>query len=105
MTTCKHDWHNVPFQLREGTCPECNPHQHEPPRSPDLTCISCRHWHWSAGERGYSDMTPGCNWSMTCTHWNMHYHFYGFDVTQDQYRQALERARTCPDFERRESST
>lgn len=61
------------------------------------TCILCKHMRFDAGSPGYSQYTPGTNWSSECAkgHWEM----YGCDASQDEYCRNLLTAETCPDFE------
>lgn len=59
-------------------------------------CSYCKHWYFSAGGRGYSELTPGYDWSMNCMkgHWELN----GYDVTAEEMRTTFELAAKCKDF-------
>lgn len=66
-------------------------------RGLELTCVNCKHWHFSGGESGYSEMTPGSNWFSDC--YKNHWYASGIDIYTEDYRKKLLKAQTCKDFE------
>ena len=62
-------------------------------------CVFCKHWYFSGGERGYSEMTPGTDASMTCL--KGHYDKKDIrllEMTTEDFRAAIEIAITCKDY-------
>ena len=62
-------------------------------------CVFCKHWLFSGGSQGYSEMTPGSNASMDC----LKGHFtsdeqYLFIMGADEYRKTILKAETCKDY-------
>jgi len=57
------------------------------------TCLLCHHFHLNAGDRGYSEMTPGYDFSMECEkkvwEWDQ------FDTDEDAFRKMLTTAEGC----------
>lgn len=62
---------------------------------PDKTCLFCEHYYISVGSPGYSEYTPGSDFSMDCNkgHWD----FKQYD-TEAHYRGCLVTAQSCPDY-------
>jgi hypothetical protein len=65
----------------------------------ERTCISCDYWRFDAGSEGYSELTPGWNWSSYCgkNHWSAD----GVNESEEGYRDKLLTAGDCKDFEQR----
>ena len=63
----------------------------------DALCWDCEHLYWSAGERDWSDVTPGSDWYMECTK-RQFAPLHGREIELADFRAALETARTCPLF-------
>ena len=58
-------------------------------------CQFCEHCYVQMAERGYSELTPGSDFSMVCTlnHW-----IFDPNSTQAHFRACITAARTCSDF-------
>ena len=67
--------------------------------SEERNCVNCIHWRWHSGQGGYSDLTPGTDWSSHCSrgHWEME----GDGVSDDQFRDNMRWARRCSDYSER----
>jgi len=63
------------------------------------TCISCEYWKVSSACGGYSEYTPGWDFSMYClkNHWTLKL----YDDESDTLRKKLETAEYCKDYSRR----
>ncbi len=61
-------------------------------------CWLCEHVMFFAGSPGYSELTPGNNFELSC---GKHYwEFDQFDDTLDQFRDKLMSAERCADFKK-----
>jgi len=60
-------------------------------------CILCKHFSFDEGSPGYSEYTPGTDWSMSClkNHWSMS----GSYISEEDYRKNILMAETCKDAE------
>ena len=61
------------------------------------TCLGCCHFHVCTADPGYSEFTPGSEFTMGCTkdHWD-------FDAYLDGQKDLFKKitsARNCPDYE------
>lgn len=62
-------------------------------------CIFCRHWEFSGGERGYSEVTPGADATMGCARGHWGNRFYVDDLYgPDEFRAKIKLAETCEDY-------
>lgn len=62
-----------------------------------LTCILCKHIEFDPGFPAYSEVTPGCSWSLGCKlgKWSMS----GDDVeSAEKYKEYLLMAEHCDDY-------
>ena len=62
------------------------------------TCVLCKHFHITTGERGYSEYTPGWDMSMSCSigHWK----FDSYSTDELDFREMMASAEACGDFEK-----
>jgi len=60
------------------------------------TCILCEHMHYSSGDHGYSEYTPGYTASISCSkgHWDIDTYM----DSDDEVRDKMQMAETCPGF-------
>lgn len=63
-------------------------------------CLGCKHFLFTTGEHGYSEMTPGTDFSMEC----MKNHFkpsldHGRDISNEEFARRINMATECKDFE------
>lgn len=60
-------------------------------------CLWCKHFYLSIGSLGYSEYTPGSDFTMDCNkfHWN----YEGANSSEEEYRACLISAQVCPDYE------
>jgi hypothetical protein len=60
-------------------------------------CLWCSHFYLDTGSPGYSEYTPGSDFTMTCFkhHWE---YGYGRFKTEEHYRACLISAQVCPDY-------
>jgi len=73
------------------------------------TCWSCRWFDFDPGCGDYSELTPGDDMEICCRVYNRpggpetgHFHETGY-VEEKKFRECIEKAKTCHDFEKRES--
>jgi hypothetical protein len=59
-------------------------------------CWFCRHFWYSNASPGYSELTPGDDFSMTCG--EQYWSFDAYRTTQEEFGAMLAMAATCPDF-------
>jgi hypothetical protein len=61
------------------------------------TCIECKHFNFSSGDYGYSEMTPGWDAIIECSkrHWTVDL----FGTYESDYRKYMRSAQDCKDFE------
>lgn len=59
-------------------------------------CLFCQYFYIDNSSPGYSEMTPGDNMHMGCR--KDHWYFDPDDTTENQYRDMMAMARTCPDL-------
>lgn len=66
----------------------------------DRTCLGCVAFTVLTASPGYSELTPGTDWSMVCGErvWT----FDAYEDGVDRFRALLETAQTCRLFRRRE---
>ena len=67
------------------------------------TCIFCEHFRVETGDPGYSELTPGYSWSMSCCKGK-----WSFDPDRDglkEYRKILTTAEKCDSFKEAEDQT
>ena len=67
---------------------------------PVRLCWFCREFWWSNASPGYSELTPGFDFSVSCN--RDHWRFDSFTTSAEDFRKMLETAKTCPDFKLRE---
>ena len=62
-------------------------------------CWFCEHCYYSNGSPGYSEWTPGTDFSLECGkgYWD----FDNFDDTLTEFREQIEAAMRCADFKDR----
>ena len=68
------------------------------PRSDTVLCWHCQHIYWDSGSPGYSEYTPGDPPDIHCLkdHWHLRTSWGNMEM--EDFRAALESARTCTDF-------
>ena len=66
--------------------------------NPDKCCIECQYMYLNTGSRGYSELTPGDEFSMSCEKQHWDWEPYG---SEQQYRDCILAAKRCADFEER----
>ena len=59
-------------------------------------CLYCKHFYLTTGEPGYSEMTPGSDFDMSCD--RRHWEFAPHDQSQEEFKRTLETGLTCKDF-------
>jgi hypothetical protein len=59
------------------------------------TCIFCQHFYLSMASPGYSEYTPGSDFSMICLKDRWRFDQFG---TQEHYHSCLKSAEVCPDY-------
>jgi hypothetical protein len=66
---------------------------------PGRICWLCQHVYFSQGSPGYSDLTPGYDFELSCgkQFWEFDSHMDGLD----EFREKLESAERCAAFEPR----
>lgn len=67
-------------------------------------CVFCRHWQFSGGEPGYSELTPGVDASMDCAkgRWTQGRarRFRLSDLySPEEFRAKIKIAATCADYD------
>jgi hypothetical protein len=62
----------------------------------NLTCIGCKHFWVDMGSPGYSELTPGDDFSIYCN--KNHWEFRKFS-TEEHFKQCLKTANTCQDYD------
>jgi hypothetical protein len=60
-------------------------------------CLFCKHFYFSTGDPGYSDMTPGEDMHILCL--KVYWYIDNYEDTTETYRQKLLTAKMCKDFE------
>jgi len=65
------------------------------------TCYGCKYFDVTTGAHGYSEYTPGWDWSMNC--FKDHWSFDGFEDGTNEFGKKLDTANTCADYEQREN--
>jgi len=63
---------------------------------PAPLCLWCKHFYLSTGSRGYSEFTPGSEFTMDCAKGHWHWKEYG---SEEQYRACILTALHCEDYE------
>lgn len=60
-------------------------------------CLWCKYFYLTVGSPGYSEYTPGSDFSMDCgkSHWD----YKGVSDSENHYRECLLAAQVCPDYE------
>ena len=61
-------------------------------------CVFCKHWSFSGGSRGYSEMTPGYNATMDCLKQHFTEDEERLFVSQEEYVTTIRKAETCADY-------
>ena len=63
-------------------------------------CVFCKHWSFSGGEPGYSEMTPGSDASMYCDKnmWGRKFRLWDISGAED-FRKIIKTAETCQHYE------
>lgn len=63
-------------------------------------CFGCKYFQWENASPGYSEMTPGDDFGISCLKgvWR----FDAFQTTQDEFEGILKTAETCEHFELRD---
>jgi hypothetical protein len=64
---------------------------------PGRICWSCRHIYFCPGEQGYSEWTPGSDFSLSCG--KSFWEFDDIDDGLEQFREKLQSAERCAAFE------
>jgi hypothetical protein len=64
---------------------------------PNRICWSCRHVWFIAGSPGYSEMTPGSDFELSC--WKDYWAFDNNEDSLSDFRTKLQSAERCADFE------
>lgn len=64
-------------------------------------CWLCEHVQFQLAQPGYSDLTPGSDFHLECG--KGYWEFDAFEDGLDEFREQLEAAERCSDFEKRES--
>lgn len=63
-------------------------------------CVFCKHWQFSGGSPGYSEMTPGTDASMDCNKGHYGRSFTLQDLYgEEDFRAKIKLAEACPDYE------
>ena len=64
-------------------------------KQPEPLCLWCKHYYLSLGSPGYSEYTPGSDFSMDCekSHWRFKEH-----DSEARYRDCILTALRCPDY-------
>lgn len=57
-------------------------------------CLFCKNFHYFIGERDWSDVTPGCDSSMSCN-----YSHFLFRHYESELGDIMATAMKCPDYE------
>lgn len=65
----------------------------------DKVCYFCKHFWMNQAEPDLSDVTPGCDWGMSCR--KAVWFFSAWDDTEEKFAKCLETAKTCKFFEER----
>lgn len=70
-----------------------------PPGHFDATkmCWWCKHFYYSCGDRGYSEMTPGYDMTMECR--KGYWKFESTEDSEESFRNKISHAVDCEDFE------
>ena len=63
-------------------------------------CWFCPHFNYSSGDRGYSEMTPGYDFSMRCGK-NL-WEFDPYMTSQEEFGEYLMKANTCKFYRNKE---
>lgn len=61
------------------------------------TCLLCKHFHWTVGDYGYSEYTPGYDATMGCGEKKWDIDFY--EDYEPTFRKKMLQAETCDAFE------
>lgn len=61
------------------------------------TCWMCKHFDYTEGSRGYSEYTPGSNFSMRCGkgHWK-----FSNETSEKEFVSNFKMANKCKDYEK-----
>jgi len=59
-------------------------------------CWFCTQFGYTEASGGYSEYTPGEDFSICC--YKRHWNFSPYQTTQEEFGKMLSTARTCPDF-------
>jgi hypothetical protein len=61
------------------------------------TCMLCKYWYFDGGSPGYSEYTPGIDWSMLCNEgvWDCDDKY----ITVGGFRSIMKKAESCSKFE------
>lgn len=59
-------------------------------------CIFCKHFWFSEGSPGYSELTPGYEANIDCH--KRHFDLRLIDMSESDFRRTLLLARTCADY-------
>lgn len=64
---------------------------------PNRVCWSCTHIHYSRGSEGYSEVTPGWDFELSCSkdYWELNQ----FEDELQIFRDKITQAEWCTDFE------
>ena len=63
----------------------------------DKICINCKHIWMYFGSPEYSEWTPGDDWSFSCL--KNHFEISGDNISDDKYRDTINKAKQCSQFE------
>lgn len=61
------------------------------------TCLLCKHFRLSNSDSGYSEDTPGTDFSIECC--KNYWRFYPGSVSQEEMAKMLATAETCSDYQ------
>ena len=71
-------------------------------------CIGCTRWQFDPGGPGYSEYTPGEDWSACCTAMagppgaqRRRWELSGYDTDGEVWFKTMQQAKTCPDYDPR----
>lgn len=59
-------------------------------------CLLCKFFYMTQATPGYSELTPGSDFSMGCN--KNHWEFSAMEETPDTYRVKMETAKSCKDY-------
>lgn len=62
-------------------------------------CYGCKHFYMTMAETDWSEVTPGCDWGMSCNRGR--WRFDTFSDDERKFAACLDSAEQCPEYEER----